>query len=119
MEGQGALSMQLLTAVEKEEHPAIQLEQYKALGRIGTPDAIQGLKNAAEPGGRIVGRRPVGPRLAAIEGLALAGGEPVMAVLRDLKDDRDADVRKAAEKALGRLLLPQGGASGSQKGRGS
>ncbi len=115
----GALLMQLLTAVEKEEHPAIQLEQYKALGRIGTPDAIQGLKNAAEPGGRIVGRRPVGPRLAAIEGLALAGGEPVMAVLRDLKDDRDADVRKAAEKALGRLLLPQGGASGSQKGRGS
>ena len=94
------LAMPLLSAAEAEEDPAIQLEQYRALGRIGTPDAVDGLKRVAEPGGLIVGRRAAGPRLAALEGLGIAGGDVAINTVRGLTQDRDTDVRKAAQKVL-------------------
>lgn len=71
-----------------------------ALGRIGSPEAIGALKMAAGPGGRVLGRKPAGPRIAAINGLRAAGGPSAMAALRELAADRDPAVRESALRAL-------------------
>lgn len=48
--GFAALAMPLLSAAESEVDPAVKGEFYRALGRIGTPDAVQALKKAAAAG---------------------------------------------------------------------
>ena len=98
--GLGALAMPLVNAVQSEQEPEVVCEYYRALGRIGTSDSVQALTEAVQPGGRVLGRRAPGPRLAAIDGLALAGGSVALAALRSLSEDRSKQVRGAARKAL-------------------
>jgi HEAT repeat protein len=98
--GLAGLAMSLMSAAEREENPSIKLEVYRALGRIGTPEAVEALRHIAEPGGRFVGRRPTAPRVAAVEGLGLARTDTAVALLKELADDRDGEVKKAARKAL-------------------
>ena len=98
--GLAALAMSLVSAAEREQNPSITLELHRALGRIGTPDAVDALRKIAEPGGRFVGRRPSAPRIGAVEGLALARSDAAVSLLKELAEDRDGDVRKAARKAL-------------------
>jgi HEAT repeat protein len=100
----GALAMPLVMAADEEKlRPEVRRELYLALGRIGTPDAVQALINAAEPGGRFLGRKSADRRLAAIEGLYLAGGPAVADMLETLAKDKDKAVRQAAAQALERL----------------
>lgn len=99
----GALAMPLALAAEQEGDPALQREYYLALGRIGTADALQILLRAAAPGGRFFGRKPAGPRLAAIEGLRVARDPAAEEALQELAGDRDPAVREAARAALGGL----------------
>jgi HEAT repeat protein len=73
---------------------------YRALGRIGTPAAIQVLARAVQPGGLFAVRRSTAPRRAAAEGLALAGGKVARDMLQALAHDRDRDVRETALYAL-------------------
>jgi len=96
------LAMPLLSAASAEQDPGVLSEYYRALGRIGTPDAVQGLIKAAQDTGKLLSRRPAAPRLAAIEGLGLAGGPAAIAVLKELVQSRTADVRAAAAGALER-----------------
>ena len=98
--GQGALAMPLVTALESEEFSDVRAEYLRALGRIGTQDAIEALKKAAEPGGRFLGRRAPTDRKAAVEGLALANSTGSRSALQSLRDDRSKEVREAARKAL-------------------
>jgi hypothetical protein len=98
--GLAALAMSLVSAAEREENDGVKLEFYRALGRIGTPEAVEVLRKIAEPGGRFVGRRPAAPRIGAIEGLAFARTSAAVALLKELAEDRDGDVKKAARKAL-------------------
>lgn len=98
--GVSALAMHLVTAAGSEKEQAVVAEYYRALGRIGTSDAVQALANAAQPGGRILHRRAVANRLAAVDGLALAGGDAARAALKRLTKDRSGKVRRAAQKAL-------------------
>jgi hypothetical protein len=98
--GLAGLAMSLMSAAEREENASIKLEFYRALGRLGTPEAVEALRKVAEPGGRFVGRRPSGPRVGAVEGLALARTDAAIALLKELAEDRDAEVKKAARKAL-------------------
>lgn len=93
------LAMPLLSAAAAEQDPAILGEFYRALGRIGTPDAVQALIKAAAAGG-LLSRKAVGPRLAAIEGLGTAGTAPALEALRKLASSGSGDVRAAAAKAL-------------------
>jgi len=96
------LAMPLLSAAGAEQDPDVLGEYYRALGRIGTPDAVQGLIKAAQESGKLLSRKPAGPRLAAIEGLGLAGGSAAIAVLKELVQSRSGDLRAAAAGALER-----------------
>lgn len=99
--GLGALAMVLVNAVEVEEDQEVVGEFYRALGRIGTPEAVQALVGVAQSGRGLLGGRKASPRrCAAVEGLGLARSAAALAVLRDLTDDRDRDVREAARAAL-------------------
>ncbi len=98
-----ALAMPLVTIASQEADLDVLREMYKALGRIGSPEAIQALVAAAEPGGRLLGRRPGAPRAAAVEGLRIAGGTTATAALRALAGDADRAVREAAARALEEL----------------
>jgi HEAT repeat protein len=96
------LAMPLVSAASAEEDPVVLAEYYRALGRIGTPDAVAALVKAAKEGGKLLARRASGPRLAAIEGLGQAGGATAVATLRELAESRSGDVRTAATAALER-----------------
>jgi hypothetical protein len=98
--GLAGLVMPLASVAETESELDIKAELFRALGRIGTPEAVVALKKGAEPGGRLMGRRPTGPRLAAVEGLGMVGGEIARAALHELAEDSDKEVRMAARKAL-------------------
>ncbi len=97
------LAMPLAAFAEQEEDPGVVREFYHALGRIGTPDALQALAKAAQPGGRLLSRRPAGPRVAAIEGLRLAGSGAARAILQTLATDGDRTVREAAAAAAAEI----------------
>jgi HEAT repeat protein len=99
--GLGALSMLLVTATETEEDPEVLAEYYRALGRIGTPDAVRVLVDTARPGGMLKGRKEPERRRAATEGLALAeGSDAAREALADLSKDRDKSVRETARGGL-------------------
>jgi HEAT repeat protein len=88
-----ALAMPIVTLAESETNQDVLREYYRALGRIGSPEAVQALANIAAPGGVLVGRKSAAIRLAAVEGLRLAGAK---AALSALKEDSDKAVREAA-----------------------
>jgi len=96
--GLGALSMVLVNAAETEDDPEIVAEYYRALGRIGTPEAVQALVEVAQPGQGLFssGKTPSRRRVAATEGLTLAGTDAARAALQELARDRDREVRAAA-----------------------
>ncbi|HSE66878.1 MAG TPA: HEAT repeat domain-containing protein [Gemmatimonadales bacterium] len=93
------LAASLAIAAEDESKPDVQREMYLALGRIGSQDAIAALQKAAEPGRRLFRRKSTAARLAAIEGLHLAGPSAANAI-KGFLEDEDPEVRAAAEKAL-------------------
>ncbi len=95
------LAMSISVAVDEETHADIVREMLQALGRIGTPETVKVLANAAAPGGRLLGRKPVANRIAAVEALGLSGSAQAETVLRGLSEDREARVREAVELALG------------------
>jgi HEAT repeat protein len=99
--GLAGLAMVLVTAAESEEDPDVMAEYYRALGRIGTPDAISALMEVAQAKGGLLSSRKGSPRRqAATEGLGLAGTSAARAALEELAKDRDRDVREAARIAL-------------------
>lgn len=98
-----AMAMPLVVALDDETHSDVQQEILRALGRIGTPDAVQALVKMAQPGGRLFRRRPVQVRLAAIEGLLTAGTHTAFVALESLTADSDVDIRAAAEQAMSQL----------------
>jgi len=94
-----------------ERNPEIRAELARALGRIGTPEAVAALVRWATPPRWQFWRRQTGLRLAAIEGLRLVVGEGALSGLRGLAGDRDREVRRSAREALEDLAIagPVGG----------
>lgn len=90
------LAMPLAALLETEEHPDVQREILRALGRIGTPDALLALRRVAQGEVR---RLPKRLRLQAIESLG-GVGTPGAQILRTLAGDSDAEIGSAAAKAL-------------------
>jgi HEAT repeat protein len=97
-----ALAMPLAVAVDEEGKPDVLCEMLLALGRIGTPEAVQAISKAGEPGGKILRRKPLAVRLAAVQALGLAGA-PAVGHLRHLLKDSVGEVREAAQRALATL----------------
>ncbi|HXE57745.1 MAG TPA: HEAT repeat domain-containing protein, partial [Gemmatimonadales bacterium] len=98
-----ALARPLAAQLEREPDPDMVREILLALGRIGSPDAIQTLIKASQPARRLFGRKPVGIRLAAVEGLRLAGGSVAIGTLQALLADEEREVSEAAQRALAAL----------------
>jgi hypothetical protein len=94
------MAMTIALALEEGQHADVERELLLALGRIGTPEAVQALGKAAEPGGRFRGRKTPATRLAAIEGLKVAGGQGAQRLLLSLASDPDRAVGQAASRAL-------------------
>ena len=65
--GLSALVMPLINAIDTEELDEIRGEYYRALGRIGTPDAIRALKEAASKTGGLFRSRGGTLRAAAVK----------------------------------------------------
>jgi HEAT repeat protein len=85
--------------VEEENHADVQREMLHALGRIGSPDAIETLIRASQPAKGLFKKKPVAIRIEAVEGLRLAGGPAAAAALDDLQKDKEDAVRRAADLA--------------------
>lgn len=98
--GLSALAMPMVNAVGKEEDDEVRQEYYRALGRVGSNDAVTALVKASKPGGLVIGRRNAADRLAAAEGLVAAGGARAKQALIELSNDRDKNVREVARAGL-------------------
>jgi len=95
-----ALAMPLVVAMGEEENEAVEQELMLALGRIGSPDAVQALIKFAQPGGKLFGRKPTQLRVTAVEALRLAATPAAIGTLEGLGADSDKQVRAAAQAAL-------------------
>ena len=98
-----AIAMPLVVAMEEEEDEAVERELMLALGRIGSPAAVQALIKFAQPGGRLFGRKPAALRVTAVEALRLAATPAAVGTLEGLTEDGDKQVRTAAQSALADL----------------
>jgi hypothetical protein len=94
------LAMPLVLAAERERDPRVLLEFSRALGRLGSAAAVQALARAAQPRRWPFWRQRPGGRLAAIEGLKIAGGAAAIGTLESLLEDGEPEVRRAAREAL-------------------
>lgn len=95
-----ALAMPLVAALENEEDPQVRAEYLRSMGRIGTPEAVEALKKAAEEKTGLLKRKASTDSIAAVEGLALANSANSMEALKALKTGGSKDIRDAAKKAL-------------------
>jgi HEAT repeat protein len=100
-----ALAMPLVVALEEEKDPEVVRELIFALGRIGSPDAVQALSKIAQPSGKLFGRKPSALRVTAVEALRVAGTPAAIGTLQNLSNDSDKQVRAAAQQALSELSL--------------
>jgi HEAT repeat protein len=99
----GALAMPIVVAIEQEQDQDVARELMLALGRIGSPDAVQALIKFAQPGGKLFGRKPTSRRLAAVEALRVAATPAAIGTLQGLADDAEKEVKSAATAALAEL----------------
>lgn len=90
----------LLQSLDREADPAVQQAIYAALGKVGTADAVLRLITAAEPAKGLFRRKPPELRAAAAAALGEARTPEALAALEALSDDRDREVREAAQRAL-------------------
>lgn len=88
--------------LEREEDVLVQQEALLALGRIATPDAVAILGEWVAPRGKLLGRKPLAARLAAVRGLVLAG-PAALDVLAALQRDDSPEVSQAASRAIDAL----------------
>jgi len=94
-----ALAMPLVVALDEEKDIEVSRELILALGRIGSPDAVQALIKLAQPAGGFFSKKPVGLRLAAIEALRLAATPAALGTLQALLNDSDKQIKAAAQAA--------------------
>ncbi len=101
--GSATTATPLAAALDAESDGDVQLGIIAALGRLGTPDAVQKLVKAVSPSG---GRgKPVSYRVAALEALAAARCTSVTPVLRSLLTDAEQSVRDTAKRLIATTAL--------------
>ncbi len=93
-------SATLIRAIEAEQDDDVQVAMIAALGKIGTPDAVQKLVKMAGAEGRLFKKKSTGFRVAAVQALGEARTPAALAALKELVADKDRDVRETATRAL-------------------
>ena len=102
-----ALAMPLVVALDEEKDPEVVRELIFALGRIGSPDAVQALIKLAQPSGKLFNRKPSALRVTAVEALRVAGTPTAIGTLQSFAADGDKQVRAAVLQALSELTAKQ------------
>lgn len=97
----GPTAVRLLTpAIVAEEENEVLYAAMFALGRIGSPDAVQLLIQCAQGEGQHPRRRAASYRLQACTVLVLVRTPPAMAAVQSLRNDRDRDVRQGSQRIV-------------------
>jgi HEAT repeat protein len=93
----------LVRALEEEKDEEVQVAFLLALGKLGTPDAVQRLLKAVEPERGLFKKKGTAYRVAAVQGLGEARSPEASEALKALQSDKDEEVREAATFALVRI----------------
>ena len=93
----------LLRALDDEKDEQVQVAFLVALGKLGTPEAVQRLLAAVAPERGLFKRRTTAYRLAAVRGLAEVPTAESRAALSALSADKEDRIRDAARLALKQL----------------
>jgi HEAT repeat protein len=96
----------LTRALDDESDVEVQLAILAALGRVGTPDAVNRLVKAAEPDGRLFKKKPVAFRVAAVHALGEVRTSAARTVLQSLANDKEREVREAVLRVV--MQSPRG-----------
>lgn len=83
----------LITAIDAEQDPDVQLAMLLALGRVGTSEAVERLIKAAEPERGFFKKKPTPFRVAAVQALAEVKSPAAQAALKALASDKEKEVR--------------------------
>jgi hypothetical protein len=102
----------LIRALDAEKDDEVKTAFYLALGRFGTPEAVEKLIAAAQPERGIFRRKPVRLRIAAIQALATVGTPHALDALVALQADKEREVQQAAVDALEEKVRSSGGRNG-------
>ena len=97
--GDPASSTVLIRRMEQEPDEGVQAELLRAIGRLGSHEALEVLAKYAEPGG-MMSRRSTMVRAAAVDGLRHITRPEARGLLELYSKDKEPAVRKAAEAAL-------------------
>jgi HEAT repeat protein len=90
----------LLAALDTEKETDLQQAILGALGKQGTPEAVERLAREARPSGLLRRKRPQGVRLAAVAALGEVATEEARSALRGLEKDSDREVSALAARLL-------------------
>ncbi|HEX9483474.1 MAG TPA: HEAT repeat domain-containing protein [Gemmatimonadaceae bacterium] len=93
----------LLRALDAERDEEVQAALMLALGRLGTPEALQRLSMAASAERSLFKRKTPTYRMAAVHGLVESRAPDALDALRALQEDKDSEVRNAATFGLRRI----------------
>ena len=96
--GDAGATTVLVRRLEQEKDEGVLAALLKAIGQLGSPEALEVLARFAEPGGRP--RRTPYVRAAAIEGLARLDRQEAKALLELYSRDKEPTVKRAAEASL-------------------
>jgi len=99
----GRSTATLLQALEVEKDDQVQAAFLLALGKLGTPEAVQRLIKGAEAERGLFKRKTTAYRVASVHGLSEARTLEATDAIRALQTDKDAEVREAAKQAIGRI----------------
>ena len=97
--GDASSSTVLIRRMEQEPDEGVQAELLRAIGRLGSKEALEVLAKYAEPGGMMRRRSPM-VRAAAVDGLRYLTRPEARGLLELDSKDKEPAVRKAAEAAL-------------------
>lgn len=91
----------LAKAIDDESDTEVQFAILAALGRVGSPEAVQKLTKAAEAAsGFLKSKKNSGLRIAAVQALGEARTPGALAALQSLTNDKEKDVRDAVLRAI-------------------
>lgn len=82
----------------REDNEVVLVEVLRALGRMGDPEAVEGIRQRAMPSFFVRPSRPV--RIAGLRALGRIASPEAVALLEASAEDRDPDLRGAAQQAL-------------------
>lgn len=96
----GNTAATLVRALDAEGDEEVQLVLLTALGKVGSPDAIERLLGAAQPEGRFFRKKSSAFRAQAVLALGETRNPEALAAVRGYLEDREQEVKDAALRAL-------------------